>query len=187
LTPIVNKESTKLCADSWLKIVENCVVKKVRKSGMTAFYNEFYDRLEEFDKMGEIDAVLSRHSQGQILIAGKGAIILRIVHFVVKIEIDSPENDVLLYNLGIIHSKLGIRPWQYGIFIQIFLSTISSRLGVKATAELMEAWVNLFAYVMKGMLPAAIKDQVDLNELMPICQEVKQKPGVDNSDDGVMI
>jgi hypothetical protein len=45
------------------------------------------------------------------------------------------------------------------------LNTIASRLGTYATDNVMEAWVHLFAYVMQGMLPHAIKGQVVETEL----------------------
>jgi hemoglobin-like flavoprotein len=71
----------------------------------------------------------------------------------------------LLVILGKSHSRKAIRPWQYSIFVQTLLLTIASRLGTGATNNVMEAWVNLFAYVMHGMLPHAIKGQVNDREL----------------------
>jgi hypothetical protein len=67
--------------------------------------------------------------------------------------------------LGKSHSHKGIRPWQYAVFVQVLLLTIASRLGHDATIDVMESWVNLFAYVMKSMLPPAIKGQVVETEL----------------------
>lgn len=167
IIPTVNAQSSLLCTESWGKIVAQSV--KVDEhsqiSGMTAFYNEFYERLQMFDSSGKFDAVLSRHSGGQNQIAAKGAIILRIVKFVVRIQHDSKQNAMLLYMLGKSHSQKAIRPWQYSIFVQTLLNTISSRLGREATSDVMEAWVNLFAYVMQGMLPPAIRGQVVETEL----------------------
>eukprot|EP00596_Hydrurales_sp_CCMP1899_P002328 CAMPEP_0119039834 /NCGR_PEP_ID=MMETSP1177-20130426/9528_1 /TAXON_ID=2985 /ORGANISM="Ochromonas sp, Strain CCMP1899" /LENGTH=281 /DNA_ID=CAMNT_0007004209 /DNA_START=257 /DNA_END=1102 /DNA_ORIENTATION=- len=167
MIPIVNAQSSKMCADSWSTIVQQTVNTGDGQSisGMTAFYNEFYERLRMFDSSGKFDAVLSRHSGGQNQIAAKGAIILRIVKFVVRIDVDSQQNDMMLYMLGKSHSQKSIRPWQYAIFVQTMLNAISSRLGVDASSDVMEAWVNLFAYVMKGMLPPAIKGQVVETEL----------------------
>lgn len=167
MIPTVNAQASQLCTESWAKIVGHVVVNDdgCQISGMTAFYNEFYQRLQMFDTSGKFDAVLSRHSGGQNQIAAKGAIILRIVKFVVRINVDSKQNDMLLYMLGKSHSQKAIRPWQYAIFVQTLLNTISSRLGKDATSDVMEAWVNLFAYVMRGMLPPAIKGQVVETEL----------------------
>jgi hemoglobin-like flavoprotein len=66
---------------------------------------------------------------------------------------------MVLYMLGKSHLQKAIRPWQYSVFVQTLLNTIASRLGNDATSEVMEAWVNLFAYVMQGMLPASIKGE----------------------------
>jgi hemoglobin-like flavoprotein len=167
LIPTVNAQASQLCTESWSKIVGHIVMTDDGRqiSGMTAFYNEFYERLQMFDTSGKFDAVLSRHSGGQNQIAAKGAIILRIVKFVVRIDVNSKQNDMLLYMLGKSHAQKAIRPWQYAIFVQTLLNTISSRLGNDATSDVMEAWVNLFAYVMRGMLPPAIKGQVVETEL----------------------
>lgn len=167
IIPYVNHHSSQLCSNSWAKIVSQTVEtgEGPSISGMTAFYNEFYERLRMFDSSGKFDAVLSRHSGGQNQIAAKGAIILRIVKFVVRIDVNSKQNDMMLYMLGKSHSKKSIRPWQYAIFVQTLLNAISSRLGIHATSDVMEAWVNLFAYVMQGMLPPAIKGQVVETEL----------------------
>ena len=72
---------------------------------------------------------------------------------------------MLLYMLGKSHSHKGIRPWQYAVFVQTLLNTIASRLGSEASSNVMESWVHQFAYVMKYMLPHAIKGQV-------VCTEV---------------
>lgn len=178
LVPIVDDNASSLCSLSWGKIIAQLVhVDRYSTiSGMTAFYNEFYDRLQMFDSSGKFDAVLSRHSSGQNKIVAKGSIILRIVNFVVRIQGNSRTNDTVLRMLGESHSRKGIRPWQYSIFVQTLLNTISSRLGVDATSDVMEAWVNLFAFVMKGMLPAAIKGQVIATELN-INTSVEYMPG----------
>lgn len=71
----------------------------------------------------------------------------------------------MLYMLGKSHAQKMIRPWQYATFITTLLNTIASRLGTDATTDVMEAWVHLFAFVMRSMLPEAIKDQVVETEL----------------------
>ena len=121
-------------------------------------------RLELFDSTGKFDAVLSRHSSGN-KIAAKGAILIRIIEFVLNIKEESKEIKLVLYMLGKSHAQKAIRPWQYSVFVQALLNTMSSRLGTAATSNVMEAWVNLFAYVMRAMLPLAIKDQVVETEL----------------------
>lgn len=167
LIPTINTQSSLLCAKSWAKIVSQCIQvdRHTTISGMTAYYNEFYERLRIFDSSGKFDAVLSSHSGGHNKIAAKGAIILRIVNFVVRIQGDSKANTMLLYMIGKSHAQKAIRPWQYSVFVQTLLNTISSRLGREATSDVMEAWVNLFAFVMQGMLPSAIKDHVVETEL----------------------
>ena len=168
ILPIITRETTSLCRASW-----NTIVKKDSPdpyggppiSGITAFYNDFYDTLEKFDSSGKIEAILVKHSNGKNKIAAKGSILIRIIEFMLKIDEDNHQNMVSIYMLGKAHSKRAIRPWQYSIFTQTLLMTISNRLGNEASGNLMEAWVNLFAYVLQRMLPAAIKDNVVETEI----------------------
>lgn len=116
--------------------------------------------MDIFDANGKFDAALSRHTGAHNKVAAKGEILIRIVEFVLQFKEESDENNMTLYMLGKSHSHKAIRPWQYSIFVQTLLNTISSRLGTKATSNVMESWVNLFAYVFKVMLPPAIENQV---------------------------
>jgi len=159
LIPIVSPRTAALCSESWKKIVDFGIVDPttgVNTAGITVFYNEFYEHLDKVDSSGKFDKVLAKYSSGQNKIAAKGAILVRIIKFVLAIEHDSNENQDTLYELGRSHNYKNVRPWQYSVFIQTLLLTISARLGVEASNEVMDAWVNLFAYVLKGMLPAAI-------------------------------
>jgi hemoglobin-like flavoprotein len=152
MIPTINKTTSLLCATSWA-IIEGQTIRindHDMISGMAAYYSEFYESLEQFDSTGKFDAVLSRNSKNGNEISAKGAIILRIVKFVVRLDPESEQNGMILYTLGKSHLQKAIRPWQYSIFVQILLQTIASRSGAAATSEVMEAWVNLFAYVMQG-------------------------------------
>ena len=111
-------------------------------SGMTVFYIEFYNRLSVLDTNGRFEAILSRHSIEKNKIAAKGAILIRIINFVLRIENDDKSTQMMLYMLGKSHSQKHIRPWQYSVFVQTLLVTISSRLGTGATNDVMEAWVR---------------------------------------------
>ena len=53
----------------------------------------------------------------------------------------------------------------YSIFVQTLLYTISNQLENHANHEVMEAWVNLFSFIMKSMLPLAIRDQTIETEI----------------------
>ena len=105
----------------------------------------------------QIEAVLGSHTTGQNKIAEKGAIIIRIVNYVLSISNNDEQTQFRLYTLGKAHAKRKIRPYMYSIFVQVMLYTISAQLGTHASHEVMEAWVNMFAFIMKSMLPLAIK------------------------------
>ncbi len=131
LVPIINRKSAKICSDSWSIIINSTTKDEMGNciSGMTVFYNEFYERLAQFDQNGKFEAVLSRHSNGMNKIAAKGAIIVRIIKLLLKIETDNEQTQLMLYMLGKTHNQRQIRPWQYSIFVQTLLNTIASSPG----------------------------------------------------------
>jgi len=161
LVPMVNDDICRLCADSW-KLICNKREKTesgVELNGITLFYNDFYERLELVDENKKIESVLSAHSTGLNKIAEKGAIIIRIINYALSIKKNDEQTQFRLYNLGKAHTKRAIRPYMYSIFVQTLLYTISNQLGLYATHEVMEAWANVFSFIMKSMLPPAIKGQ----------------------------
>lgn len=158
-------------------------------TGITLFYNDFYEHLRKMDENGKIEAVLSAHSTGKNKIAEKGAIIIRIVNYILSIDKNDEQTQYRLYNLGNAHAKRNIRPYMYSIFVQTMLYTIANQLDLNASHEVMEAWVHMFAFVMKSMLPLAIKGQTIDTELFintktefssenikAQMQEIKDKP-----------
>jgi hemoglobin-like flavoprotein len=146
-------------------VIDESSSRSRRTSGLTLFYTEFYDRLTKDDSDGLFDALLTKHAVGQNQIAFKGAILVRIIKFLLTIKSDSHESQAKLVALGKAHNRKGIRPWQYSFFIRTLLLTISSRLGCQATADVMESWVHLFAYTFKYMLPHAIKGLINEREI----------------------
>eukprot|EP01041_Mallomonas_annulata_P003032 gene3032-5945_t len=158
LYPIISKKTTDLCRESWEKIRtadytdENGTV----TSGITMFYNAFYERLEQLDADKNFEAVLMRQIKGKNKISAKGAVLINLIKSVLKIENPGKWVEFGLHQLGKMHARMGIHPWQYAIYIETVLMTLSARLETDASHIVMEAWVNLFAYVMKHSMPIAI-------------------------------
>ena len=179
LIPIINETNNRLCVDSWKLI---CNKKEITESGVelngiTLFYNDFYERLNMVDENKKIESVLSAHSTGLNKIAEKGAIIIRIINYALSIKQNDEQTQFRLYNLGKAHTKRAIRPYMYSVFVQALLYTISNQLGLYATHEVMEAWVNVFSFIMKSMLPPAIKGNTLETE---ICINTKTEFSSDN-------
>lgn len=169
MMPIVDPSTFHLCDHSWRHILEMNVSDDMGTvtSGVTAFYRDFYDRLDKVDSNGGFEAVLSRHTgaDAQSQIIAKGAILVRIIKFALSIARDTKHSQVTLFMLGKMHFQLGIRPYMYSVFIQTLLLTISARLETKATNDVMEAWVNIFGYILRSLLPPAIRGQVVETEM----------------------
>lgn len=172
MIPVVTHETHSFCSQSWNIILEKKPNQDIEGndyglSGVTAFYSEFYDRLDKVDANGHFEAVLSRHSGNdeQSKISAKGAILVRIIKFAISVAKNTNNAQMTLYMLGKSHSQKSVRPWQYSVFVQTLLQTIASRLETQATNDVMEAWVNLFAFILRSMLPPAIEGQVVENEM----------------------
>lgn len=164
LTPIVTKHTLEICASSWAKIIEPVERDGTTISGITLFYTEFYDTLDHLDKMGKFEQILLQHAAGMDPTAAKGAILIRIINFALAIDPESDKTMFALYALGKAHNHKRIRPWQYSTFIETLMNTLSSRLGSNATHEVMNAWSNLFAFILRAMLPQCIKGLVNETE-----------------------
>lgn len=165
LVPIITPNTARVCKESWDQLIASVAYDDcgVPISGVTMFYNEFYSRLEQIDPNGRFEAVLNRFGQNKV--AEKGAILIRIINLALSFQFDCNQGQFLLYMLGKSHSKKGIRPWMYSVFCQTLLNTIASALGTKATNYVMEAWVNLFAYMLRSMLPPSIRERCIENEV----------------------
>ena len=133
--------------------------------------------MNQVDENKKIESVLSAHSTGLNKIAEKGAIIIRIINYALSIKQNDEQTQFRLYNLGKAHTKRAIRPYMYSVFVQALLYTISNQLGLYATHEVMEAWVNVFSFIMKSMLPPAIKGNTLETE---ICINTKTEFSSDN-------
>lgn len=162
LTPVVTKSTIAVCRESW-----QYVLKPIQKedgtvmSGLTAFYTEFYDNLDMIDTNEKFESILRQHAGGLETRVAKGAILIRIMTYALNLEPESEKCRFALYTLGKSHNHKSIRPWQYAVLIQTLLTTLSSRLQNEATHEVMAAWVNLFAFMLRNILPAAIRGLVD--------------------------
>ena len=188
LIPVVYEKRISKIQASWKIITENTTAKGsgIITSGITQFYDEFYSRLTIHDAMGLFEAILVKHSAGKNTIAAKGAIILRIMTFILRLDFASANILDTLQKLGRAHNKMGIRPWMYSAFVQTLLLTIASRLGHRATHDVMEAWVNVFAFVLKSMLPAAIRGLAQ-NDEMTMTSVIQRDPSQDGGNGSISI
>lgn len=168
IVPMVSHHTFELCEKSWLSILEKTETEDGAEiQGVTMFYNEFYRRLETIDSNGRFEAILSRHTNGSAeeKIIAKGAILVRIMKFALGIAKNFHDCQLTLFMLGRSHAQKEVRPWQYAALIDILLQTLSAQLGSKATNDVMEAWVHLFAFILRSLLPPAIEGQVVETEI----------------------
>mmetsp|Transcript_20151 Transcript_20151/g.20854 ORF Transcript_20151/g.20854 Transcript_20151/m.20854 type:complete len:263 (-) Transcript_20151:440-1228(-) len=167
LVPEVSKLTVSICRKSWESLLNKTYRNSfgIETAAITVFYNEFYRRLYMFDSSGAFDVILTKYSsKGGGNIAAKGAIIIRIMKFALTIE-NTQECKERLLKLGRAHYQMQIRPWQYAIFVEMLINTISNQLGILASHDVMSNWVHLFAFMLKYMLPTAINGLVSSSEV----------------------
>jgi hemoglobin-like flavoprotein len=158
LIPHIDSHTTSRCRQSWEELLNKSYRNSygIEVAAITVFYNEFYRRLYMFDGNGAFDTILTKYSsRGGGNIAAKGAIIIRIMKYALNVT-DTKATKEALLKLGRNHRRMQILPWQYSIFVELLINTIASQLGVLASPEIMVSWVNLFAFMLKYMLPSAI-------------------------------
>lgn len=162
LVPTLRETYMPLCRSSWQVIVAQRERNEhgIEIHGITAFYNDFYERLGKVDTGSHFEKVLMKHAIDTNKIAAKGAILIRVVEFMLRIDGDTPGTRAKFRMLGQSHNKYAIRPWMYAVFLELFLLTLASRLQTAATPSVMEAWVNLLGYSLQQLLPGAINGLV---------------------------
>ena len=135
LVPMISPETNQLCKDSWQLIIAKREETEsgFELNGITLFYNDFYERLTVMDENKRIEGVLAAHTAGINQIAEKGAIIIRIINYVLSLKENSEVTQFRLYALGKAHAARKIRPYMYSIFVQTLLYTIAAQLGVYAS------------------------------------------------------
>lgn len=157
LCPSINNKTAHICNETWRKITSMDEKDGAggSMSGITVFYNNFYNRIDQVDTSGKMVSVFA--SNGHNSVGAKGSILLRIVEFLLTIDGDNAASQTRLYLLGRSHRHKGIRPWMYSLLLETLLLTIAERLGTEASLEVMSSWVNLVAFVFRSMMPQALQ------------------------------
>jgi hemoglobin-like flavoprotein len=95
----------------------------------------------------------------------KGTILVRMTEFMAAVDYDQLEKyQNRLRMVGKSHVGQGIKPWMYAVFVETLVQTICHCLGLDMTEEVHDAWLNLAAFALRGMLPEVIKDSQELEE-----------------------
>jgi hypothetical protein len=164
MRPIVTRRTIQICKETWDRMLEPLFDPNsgYKISGLTAFYNAFYEVLSVRDRGGKFDDILMRYATGMTHIAAKGAILVRIMNFTVGIDPEDPNSLLAISSLGKSHCFKSVRPWQYSVFMTTMLEVIASKYE---DYDIVAAWTNLFAFLLLHMLPAAIKGVAYSTEL----------------------
>lgn len=159
LTPIVLPNDILVIKSSWAKLQSGEAegLRGKGASGLVVLFDSFYTKLFSRSK------VFQAHFGSNIKV--RGEILIRIIQFVTTLDLDDLKVvKTKLYFLGRAHVSRNIRPWQYGMFVETLIETIMITLGDDGDYECARAWVQVMAYIMRNMLPEAIRHSIKPEE-----------------------
>lgn len=108
------------------------------------FYNTMFERIPSSKALFNVDI----GTQAKMLTA-----VLRAILDVLSFDSEAVS---IFEDLAHSHNKLKIHPSYYGEFAYTFICTMRKHLGRSFTEEAETAWVSLFSYVLKIMIPIAV-------------------------------
>lgn len=159
ITPMVTPAVVEVCRRSWVSIKEKQIS---GTTGVVFFYDQFYNRLYERTKAFEVIFDGSLKKKGKVLAAA--------MEFVTTIDaVDIVGTSRRIREVGKMHCRTKgamqkIRPWMYSVYLETLITAVSFCLGKEATFVVVDAWVNLLAYVLREMLGPAITGRIDVFE-----------------------
>lgn len=166
-SPTVNSAVIQRCTESWSVIISSKRVDRngTKTAGITSFTKMFTNQLKKLKE----HYFMFFNLFGSINFDCVAAAVPQMVSFILSITCNCQTNAIKLARVGQMHRDMNIPDIAYPIFILSFLSTISRMLAStsKPSPLTMDAWVNLCAFVLKGMLAGAeLSSQISVeNEL----------------------
>lgn len=179
IIPVINEHTHTLTNTSWEIIrnrhYANPLINEVPKAGHIYFYEVFFVKL--FEKSYDLkekfrDIRTQAHVMAQVI-----ALALSI-----KYE-NTEEKTVEIKAIGINHRNLVPKPWHYDIFITALCETIKECLESDAETHVMLAWLNVFSFIMRIMLPEALTEA----HILPNEGAVSSPKFVDNPEQALQI
>lgn len=153
LIPVIRANTHSLTTSSWKAIAaaeynDPDGLNREKIKGSVYFYNRFFDLL--FTKSTDFKSKFPN-------IQTQAHVMSNIIALCVAVKLEEIELiQKQLIDLGIKHQRIVYDPWQFSIFATTIHSTIKLCLGDLATPEVMTAWLNVLAFVLRSMMPSAI-------------------------------
>ena len=121
-------------------------------SCLTWFYDIFYKRL--FDVNPSVKKYFKSNIQSQ------GRVLMGVISTTLSQLKDPEAFNTLLVNLAHVHSKRAIRGMQYGIMGDVLFWTLKYCLGTQYNSIMHFAWVKIFSYMLRIIVPVAVADEI---------------------------
>ena len=121
-------------------------------SCLTWFYDCFYNRL--FDVNPSARPLFKTNIQSQ------GRVLMGIISTALNQLRDPDSFTAMLINLAHVHSQRGVRGMQYGIIGDVLFWTLKHCLGEAYDEKTSHAWIKIFSYMLKIIVPVAVADEI---------------------------
>lgn len=150
MQPVINSRTQNLVKNSWKRIVEteydSADTASGKMSGASYFYNVFFEHL--FNRLDDFSRIFPD-------VRARADIFSKVMAFCISISIEELDYvKVKMNHLGKLHKNIVNHPHLFGIYATNIHSTVRFCLGDDATHEIMAAWINLLAFILRNMLPA---------------------------------
>ncbi len=154
LIPVISTDTHLLTNESWKKIsdreYEDAETQSGKVKGAIFFYNTFFKLL--FDKSTDFRTKFPT-------VISQASVMSKVIAICLSIEYNKLDlQTTQLKELGLKHRYLVQDPWQFGIYATTIHSALKICLDTDATPQVMTAWLNVLAFILRTMLPVAITD-----------------------------
>ena len=157
----VTLEDCARARESWLLVVEDrSPVYQTQKAIMQAsscvswFYDLFYERL--FEVAASTKPLFKNDMQVQ------GKALVKMISAALGLLNDNVQLTDALQGLARGHAAKGVVSSQYGIVGETLLWTLERVLGEAFTDEVKGAWLRIYCFMLKVILPAAVEEEKKL-------------------------
>lgn len=152
LKPVITTSTHAITNSSWKLIkdakYEDPEAKEGEVNGAIFFYNTFFRML--FERSADL-----RIKFPTVFL--QATVMSKVIGLCLSIEYGKLELQITeIEELGRKHRTIVNDPWHFSVYATTLHSTFKLALGENATPETMKAWLNVLAFILRHMLPAAI-------------------------------
>eukprot|EP01041_Mallomonas_annulata_P014279 gene14278-30382_t len=135
-------------------------------SCLSWYYDSFYEESYALDSSAKALYKSSLKVQVKALVA--------MIQMMLTIFKTPEKTNIVLTAVANGHTKKGVKAFQYGIVGEVLIKTFQDCLAEGFTDDMKQAWVKIFSYCLKVILPVAIANDRKDGDVHPSAQEAEK-------------